>query len=126
MSDSQVEATKTKVNDEISLIDLLATLLKHKRMILLVTLAACLVSLAYVGISLLLPSDRTYIPNLYKPTATHARQQPGFGRGLSSAFASSGLSSLAGIAGISAGGTNYGQLAVVIAQGRYDSGRSSG
>lgn len=117
MSDSQVEATKTKVNDEISLIDLLSTLLKHMRMILLVTLAACLVSLAYTGISLLLPPDRTYMPNLYKPTATLLVNSPDSGGGLSSAFAASGLSSLAGIAGISAGGPNYGQLAVVIGKG---------
>jgi uncharacterized protein involved in exopolysaccharide biosynthesis len=117
MLDSLNEAPKTSDDDEISLIDLLATLLKHKRMILLVTLAAVLVSLAYAGISLLLPPNTTYLPNLYKPTATMLVNSPDSGGGLSSALASSGLSGLAGMAGISTGGTNYGQLAVVIAKG---------
>ena len=117
MSDSPNAAAKVQDDDEISLIDLLATLLKHKRMILLVTVAAALLSFAYAGISLLLPPDKTYLPNLYKPTATMLVNSPDSGGSLSSALAASGLSSLAGMAGISAGGSNYGQLAVVIAKG---------
>jgi uncharacterized protein involved in exopolysaccharide biosynthesis len=103
-------------DEEISLVDLLATILKHKKMIIIVTIGAALLSLLYVVGSLLLPPDKSYLPNVYKPTATMLVNSPDSSGGLSSMLSSSGLSSLAGLAGISAGGTNYGQLAVVIAK----------
>jgi len=115
------EITKSTDNskvgdDEISLVDLLSTVLRHTKMILIVTFGAALLCLIYVIGSLLLAPEMSYLPNMYKPTATILINSQDSGGGLSSMLASSGLSGMAGLAGISTGGTNYGLLAASIAK----------
>ena len=102
-------------DDEISLIDLVATLLRHKKLIIGITVGAAIAVLLYAIGSLLLPPEKSYLPNLYSPKAVLLVSESTSG-GLSSALAASGLGSLASLAGVSAGGAYNGLLAVLIAQ----------
>jgi len=101
-------------DDEISLLDLMATLLRHKRLIIGGTAGIAILAIVYAIGSLLLPPDKSYLPNVYKPSASILISNSS-GGGLSAALASSGLGSLASMAGISAGGSNSGPLAVYLA-----------
>ena len=56
-------------DDEISLIDLFAVLLKRKKMIILITLLAAISVVVYSVISLKLPPEKSYLPNEYTVTA---------------------------------------------------------
>jgi tyrosine-protein kinase Etk/Wzc len=100
-------------NDEISIIDIVAVLLKHKKLIIGITVAFFVLAIIYSLVSFALPPDKNYLPNVYRPTAIMIinDQQSG---GLSSMLSSSGLGSLAGLAGVSGGGKSNGQLAVFL------------
>ena len=101
-------------DDEISLLDLVAVLVKHKWLIIIITALAAFGSLAYAMGSLLLPPDKSYLPNVYTPKATMLISS-GTTSSLSSLLSSSGLSGLASMAGVSAGGNPNQQLAKVLA-----------
>ena len=90
-------------DDEISLLDLFAVLLKHKLMIIIVTGIAMIGVVLYSVISLKLPPEKSYLPNTYTPEAQMLINDSSSGGGLSSMLNSSGLGSLASLAGISAG-----------------------
>lgn len=109
-----VNLPENQDDDEISLLDLAAVLWKRKRIIIGVTALAMVGVLLYAIGSLVLPPEKSYLPNLYSPKATMLIQT-GSSSGLSAALASSGLSSLAGMAGVSAAGNTNGQLAKVLA-----------
>ena len=111
MEDNSV-STKVE-NDEISLVDLIAVLLKYKVMICVITGIAMVAVLVYSIISLVLPVDKSYLPNEYSPTAEMLiKEESSSGSTLSSMLNSSGLGSLAGLAGVSAkGGTSNSALA---------------
>lgn len=96
--------------DEISLIDLFAVLLRRKWLIILMTIGGAVFSLVFSIISLLLPPEKSYLPNKYTPKA-----QMLINNGESSSSSSLGsLSSLASMAGVnigSSGGISYSELA---------------
>lgn len=102
-------------DDEISLIDLVATLLRHKKLIIGLTMGSAVAVLIYAIGSLMLPPETSYLPNLYTPKAVLLVSESTSG-GLSSALAASGLGSLASLAGVSTGGASNGLLAVLIAR----------
>ncbi len=99
-----------QVSDEIDLLALLGVLLRYKWFILAITFLAAVGAVVFSILSLVLPPEISPLPNLYRPSALLLvnDEQPG---GLASAIAASGLSSLAGLAGVSTGG-GYGDLAV--------------
>ena len=71
MSESQDALNSaSQKDDEISLIDLLSVLLHYKKMIILTTLSVILIALILCIISLLLPSEKSFLPNEYTPEAT--------------------------------------------------------
>jgi uncharacterized protein involved in exopolysaccharide biosynthesis len=109
-----MKISENQDDDEISLLDMAVVLWKRKRLIVGVTAIAMVGALAYAIGSLVLPPDKSYLPNVYTPKATMLIQTGSSG-GLSAALASSGLSSLAGMAGVSAAGNTNGQLAKVLA-----------
>ena len=104
-------------DDEIDLLDLFAVLLRRKKMIIGITVFAMVSVVAYAAISILLPPEKSYLPNEYTPKALMLiNDENSGGGGLSSILSSSGLGSLAGLAGISAGGgSSYSSLAVYLA-----------
>lgn len=101
LQDSESVAVKNEnTDDEISLLDLAAVLLHYKKMIIIVTAAAMLFAVVYSVISLKLPLEKSPLPNKYTPVAHMLIKEESSRAGLPS-----GLSSLAGLAGISMGGS---------------------
>lgn len=96
--------------DEIDLLDLLAVLIRHKKMIIVFSTSVMLIVLLYAFISLKLSPEKSYLPNEYTSTAYMLINSPSGSSG-SDALSSMGLGNLASLAGISAGGVNYGTLA---------------
>lgn len=99
-------------DDEISLVDLAAVLWKRKWLIVGITVTAVIGVLAYAIGSLMLPPEKSYLPNVYTAKATMLIQTSS-SSSLAAALSSSGLASLAGL-NASAGNTN-GALAEVLA-----------
>ena len=56
-------------DDEISLIDLFAVLLRRKWLIIIITMLAAIGVVLYSVISLKLPPEKSYLPNTYTVTA---------------------------------------------------------
>ena len=101
-------------DDEISLIDLFAVLLHWKWLITIITGIACVAVVIVSIISLKLPPDKSFMPNKYTPRAQMLiNNKDSSGGSLSSMLSSSGLGSLASLAGVnvSGGGLSYRSLA---------------
>lgn len=110
----QIENNRESFNieeDEIDLLELLGVLLRYKWKIFFVTLAAAMGVLIFSIISLVLPPEKSYLPNLYSSTTKLLINDDSSGSMLPS-----NLSGLASMAGISVGGSSsYGNLAVDLA-----------
>ena len=104
-------------DEEISLIDLFAVLLRYKWLIIGVTLFAIVVVLTISIVSLMQPPEKSILPNEYTPQALMLiNESSSSSSSLSSMLSGSGLGSLASLAGISAGGgSSYSGLAVYFA-----------
>ena len=104
-------------DEEISLIDLFAVLLRYKWLIIGVTLFAIVVVLTISIVSLMQPPEKSILPNEYTPKALMLiNESSSSSSSLSSMLSGSGLGSLASLAGISAGGgSSYSGLAVYFA-----------
>lgn len=103
-----------KAEDEISLIDLFAVLLHWKWLITIITGIACVAVVIVCILSLKLPSEKSFMPNKYTPKAQMLiNNKDSGGSSLSSMLSSSGLGSLASLAGVnvSGGGVSYSSLA---------------
>ncbi len=111
------ETERMENGDEIDLIDLLAVLLRRKLLIIGITLAGMLGVLLAAALSLILPPEKSFLPNEYTPKATMLiNDSSSSGGGLSSMLASSGLGSLASLAGVNVpSGSTYSALAVYLA-----------
>ncbi len=113
---STVQSSDCNKDDEISLIDLFAIIWKRKVFIIIFTIISMIGVVLYSFISIKLPPEKSYLPNLYKASAIMMiNSGSSSSGGLSSALSSSGLSSLAGLMGIStSSGSSNGQLAVYL------------
>ena len=102
-----------KQDDEISLIDLFAVLWHRKIMIIAITGIAIVGVLIYSILSLKLPPEKSFLPNSYTPQAQMLiNDSSSSSGGLSAALSSSGLGSLASMAGVNvSGGSTYSALA---------------
>ena len=102
-------------NDEISLIDLFAVLMKYKKMIIITVVCFMIFAVVFSIISLLLPPKTSYLPNKYTSSASMIiNEEDSAGGGLSSMLSSSGLSSIASLAGLSSTGSTYSSLAIYL------------
>ena len=102
-------------NDEISLIDLFAVLMKYKKMIIITVVSFMIFAVVFSIISLLLPPKTSYLPNKYTSSASMIiNEEDSDGGGLSSMLSSSGLSSIASLAGLSSTGSTYSSLAIYL------------
>lgn len=104
--------TIKKEDDEISLIDLLAVLLRRKWMIIGICVAAMIFAVVISILSLKLPPEKSFLPNEYTPKAQMLINNDSSSGGLSSMLSSSGLGSLANLAGVNvSGGSSNSALA---------------
>lgn len=92
--------------DEISLIDLLAVLIKHKKFIIITTIAGALGVLGFSIGSLLLPNNESYYPNYYTPKAIVKINEDTSG-GLNLGSDTGGLTALLGMS-VKSGATAFG------------------
>lgn len=114
MDEYQMEKNKEN-NDEISLIDLFAVLMKYKKMIIITVVSFMIFAVVFSIISLLLPPKTSYLPNKYTSSASMIiNEEDSAGGGLSSMLSSSGLSSIASLAGLSSTGSTYSSLAIYL------------
>lgn len=94
-------------NNNEGVIDLLAVLsviIKNFKMIIRITIIFMVGVLVFSIISIILPQDISYLPNEFSPKSLVMLNSSDSGGGLDSVLAASGMSSLAGIAGISSSG----------------------
>jgi tyrosine-protein kinase Etk/Wzc len=98
------------------LLDYLGVLLSYKWLITITTLLAMIVAVIFSVVSLMLPPDKSPLPNRYTATAVLIMQQQQT-VGLESALASLGLTPPAEL-GRSTAGFDIGQLAVKVLQSR--------
>jgi uncharacterized protein involved in exopolysaccharide biosynthesis len=107
------EIEKDDSEDEISLIDLFAVLWRRKVMIIVITVVAAIGVVLYSIISIRLPPEESYLPNVYTPMAIMLIDNKSSSGGMSSVISSMG--SLASLAGVSMStASSYGQLAVFL------------
>lgn len=111
------QETLISSDDEIDLLDLVSVLLKRKLLIIGITVFAMVGALLYSIGSILLPPETSYLPNEYTPKAhMMINDSSSSGGGMASMLASSGLGSLASLAGVNvASGSTYSALAVYLA-----------
>ncbi|RKX86548.1 MAG: hypothetical protein DRP57_01270 [Spirochaetes bacterium] len=110
----------TAEEDTISLLDLFAVLVKRRRLIVLTTFFAALFILGFAYLTLKLPPDSrwNYLPNIYKPKVEVLVKASSSSSGaISSILSSSGLNSLAGLLGASAGTNSSAELAQALLKG---------
>lgn len=89
-------------DDEVSLLDLLAVMWKRKRLIISITVIAMVFIVIFSIISLVLPPEKSFLPNEYTPQAHMLiNDNSSQSNSLSSLISSSGLGGLASLAGIS-------------------------
>lgn len=112
-----MEENRIETEDEIDLLDLFSVLLKRKWLIICISTIAMIGALLYAVGSLLLPPDKSYLPNEYTPKAHMLiNDSSSSGGGMASMLASSGLGGLASLAGVNVpGGSTYSALAVYLA-----------
>jgi len=115
---NDISQTETE-NDEsraIDLIDLFAVLLKHKILIIVLTLLSMIGVVVFSILSLVLPPESSPLPNKYTPKAHMLiNDASSSGGGISSMLASSGLGSLASMAGVNVpAGSTYSALAIFL------------
>ena len=111
MAENEVKVQKP---EEITLIDLFAVLLHWKWLITIITGLACVVVVIVCVLSIKLPSDKSFMPNKYTPRAQMLiNNKDSGGSSISSMLNSSGLGSLASLAGVnvSGSGVSYSSLA---------------
>lgn len=92
--------------DEISLIDLLAVLLKHKKLIIITTFLGAVGVLGFSIGSLLMPNDKSYYPNYFIPKAIVKVNADSSG-GLNLGSDAGGLTALLGMS-VKSGATAFG------------------
>ena len=103
---SETEQINT-TDDEISLIDLFAVLLKHKALIIITTILGMIGVLVFCIISLVLPSETSPLPNKYTPVAHMLINDSSSSGGSLSSMINSGITA--------SGGSTYSSLAVYLA-----------
>jgi uncharacterized protein involved in exopolysaccharide biosynthesis len=110
------QSVKKDADDEISLIDLFAVLWRRKKMIITIVIIAMIGVVAYSVLSLVLPPEKSPLPNIYTPSAQMLiNNASSAGGGVASMLQSSGLGGLASLAGVNISpGATYSQLATYL------------
>lgn len=117
MSNSDRESAVHSGNEnDVDLLYLLNVLGRYKWLIIVITAVSAIGILFFAVLSLKLPPERSPLPNLYKPSALILINEES-GTEAASLLASSGLGSLASLAGVSTG-SSYGALASKIVRSK--------
>lgn len=97
---SEVADKKDKKSDEISLLDLIAVVFKYLKMEIIIVVAAMIFAVAISVISIVMPPEKSFLPNKYKSYSTMLiNENASSGSSVASALSASGLGSLMGVSG---------------------------
>ncbi len=109
----------TTEEDTISLLDLIAVLVKRRKLIIGMTLIGAILILGLSVLSLKLPPDSKWnkLPNIYKPEVKVLVKGTSGGSSLSQMLSSNSLGALAGIIGIAGGSNSSAELAMALLEG---------
>lgn len=88
-------------DDEIDLLDVISIILKNIKIIIRITLIFMVLILLISVLSLRLPPEKSFLPNKFSPNSTIMLNSSDGGSSIDTMLAASGMSSLAGLAGIS-------------------------
>jgi len=110
MSDTGQPRVSEPHEDEVDLVTILGILYRYKWVVIGITAAVAVGTVAFAIISLVLPPERSPLPNQYEPEALVLIDEDGGGGGIAEAIAQSGIGGLSGLSIPSDGG--YGELAV--------------
>lgn len=91
--------------DVIDLLDIIGVLFKNIKLIVGITLIFMIGILSIAIISIILPAEKSFLPNLYSPKSTVMLNSIEGGNAFDSILSSSGMSGFAGLAGISGSGS---------------------
>ena len=97
----------------IGIADLVGVLLLRRRLIILGTIGTVAATILAIVVGALMPPATSFLPAVYEPKATMLIGAPESG-GLESALSSSGLGSLAGIAGLTGASNSNSELALYL------------
>ncbi len=112
-----MESDNKTDKDEVTLLQILNILLKHKKFIIISTLSIVGISLIYLIISIILPPEMSPLPDIYTSSALVLVSDESRG-GISSIMAAPGLSDLASLAGLGGASMSYGKLAITLLKSR--------
>jgi uncharacterized protein involved in exopolysaccharide biosynthesis len=101
---------------ETTLFDLFLAIWRYKKLVLAVTISAMVGMVALSIVSLALPPEKSFLPNLYTPRANMLiNNTESSGSGIAAAINASGLGGLASMAGVNVrGGPTFSSLAVYL------------
>jgi hypothetical protein len=101
---------------ETTLFDLFLALWRYKILIIAITITAMVGVVALSVVSLVLPPEESFYPNLYTPRANMLINNTGSqGSGIAAAINASGLGGLASMAGVNvSGGPTFSSLAIYL------------
>jgi uncharacterized protein involved in exopolysaccharide biosynthesis len=101
---------------ETTLFDLFLSLWRYKKLIIAVSVSAMVIALALSIISLVLPPEESFLPNLFTPRANMLiNNASSSGSGIAAALNASGLGGLASMAGVNvASGPTFSNLAIYL------------
>ncbi len=104
--------------DSINIVDVVGLLNRRKWIVLGITFVGCVGVFLFSMISILLPPEKTYLPNYFIPEACVIINEAS-GNGTAEMLKASGLGSLTGLAGLAASGPTASGLAIRIATTDY-------
>jgi uncharacterized protein involved in exopolysaccharide biosynthesis len=116
MQEPDLDYMENDNEKETTLFDLFLALRRYKKVILCITIPAMVAVVAVSIISLMLPPEKSFLPNLYTPHANMLiNNTDSSGGGIASAINASGLGGLASMAGVNVrGGPTFSGLAVYL------------
>jgi uncharacterized protein involved in exopolysaccharide biosynthesis len=115
MPESGFEHMEHNKEKEMPLFDLFLALWRYKKLILIISICAVIVAVGVLLISIVLPPEKSFLPNLYTPHAHMLINDISASGGIASAVNASGLDGLASMAGINVtGGPAFSSLAVYL------------
>jgi LPS O-antigen subunit length determinant protein (WzzB/FepE family) len=102
--------------NEVFFIDIFIVFFRSRLIILGITIAAMIGIVIFSVVSIVMPSEKSFLPNLYTPRANMLiNNTDSSGSGIAAAINASGLGSLASIAGVNVrGGPTFSSLAVYL------------
>lgn len=105
-------------NESINLLEIFSVLIKHRKLIITLTLLSVVLVLIFSVLSLILPNDKSFLPNEYTGKSIVKINSDSSSDNISTMINASGMGSMAGLLGISTGGNSNAAWAIELCKTR--------